>query len=166
MISALQSFWIWLTGSFAGKIVASFFVSMIPVVELRAGVPLAVGMGLEPQVAIPLCMLSNMIPIIPVIVCIQHILRWMRHHGKRMRRAAILLERRVKRNRKLLDRYAWVGLMILTAIPVPGTGAWTASMLAGLTGVRIRYAFPAIALGVVIAAFIMGILSYGVAAVV
>ena len=166
MSISLQSFWLWLTKTFAGKIVASFFVSMLPVVELRGGVPLAVGMGLPPQVAIPLCVLANMIPIIPVIVCIQHILRWMRHHGKHLRRAAILLELRVKRNRKVLDRYAWLGLMILTAVPIPGTGAWTASMLAGLTGVRIRYAFPAIALGVVIASFLMGVLSYGVAAVV
>jgi uncharacterized membrane protein len=136
---------------------------MLPVVELRGGVPLAVGMGLEPQIAIPLCVLANMIPIIPVIVCIQHILRWMRHHGKTMRRFAILLQWRVTRHRKVLDRYAWMGLMLLTAIPIPGTGAWTASMLAGLTGVRIRYAFPAIAMGVVLASLIMGILSYGVA---
>lgn len=166
MLSVLHGFWTWLTGSFTGKIVASFCVSMLPVVELRGGVPLAVGMGLAPQIAIPLCVLANMIPIIPVIVLIQHILRWMRHHGKTMRRMAILLQWRVTRNRKFLDRYAWMGLMLLTAIPIPGTGAWTASMLAGLTGVRIRYAFPAIAMGVVLAALIMGILSYGVAAVV
>lgn len=164
MLSFFSSLWAWLTGSFAGKIAASMLVSMLPVIELRAGVPIAVGLGLEPSVALPVCAFANMLPIVPVMVCIQHVLRWARHHGSLMQKAACWLENRVNRHRDVLDRYAWLGLVILTAVPLPGTGAWTSSMLAGLTGVRIRYALPAISLGVVIAGIIMSVLSYGVAA--
>ncbi|MCD8141837.1 MAG: small multi-drug export protein, partial [Clostridiales bacterium] len=76
------------------------------------------------------------------------------------------LERRANKHRDVLDKYAWMGLVILTAVPLPGTGAWTSSLLAALTGVRLKHAFPAIALGVVIAAVVIGTLSYGVAALV
>ena len=165
-MSVFHSFWTWLTATYAGKLAASSFVSMLPIIELRGGVPLAVGMGLPPKVAIPLCVVSNLVPIVPAILLIEHILHWMRHHGKYLRSLALWLEKHVRRNQDVLDRYAWLGLMILTAIPLPGTGAWTASMLAGLADVPVRKAFPAIALGVVIAAAIMSVLSYGVAAVV
>lgn len=165
-MTKLLSLLSWMTGTYSGKLAASFLVSMLPIIELRGGVPLAVGMGLSPQVAIPLCVVANMIPIIPAILLIEHFLHWMRHHGRYLRKLALWLEQRVRRNQDVLDKYAWLGLMILTAIPLPGTGAWTASMLAGLADVPVRKAFPAIALGVVIAAAIMSVLSYGVAAVV
>ena len=165
-MSILHSFWTWLTATYAGKLAASCFVSMLPIIELRGGVPLAVGMGLPPKVAIPLCVVSNFVPIIPAILFIEQLLRWMRQRGKLLRSIALWLEQRVLKHQDVLDKYAWLGLMILTAIPLPGTGAWTASMLAGLANVPIRKAFPAIALGVVIAAVIMSVLSYGVAAVV
>ena len=66
----------------------------------------------------------------------------------------------------MIDKYAAMGLFILTAIPLPGTGAWTASLLATLMDMRLSRAFFPIALGVVGAGTIMAILSYGVAALV
>jgi uncharacterized membrane protein len=165
MFGFFQTFWGWLTSSYFGKVLASLLVSMLPVVELRGGIPIAVGLGLDPHVAIPVCIFANIIPIIPVILLVKHVFHWVSKLGPTGKRMVDWMERRVNRNRDILDKYAWVGLVILTAIPAPGTGAWTASMLAGLTDVRIKHAFPAIALGVVIAALIVGILSYGVAAV-
>lgn len=165
-MSVFGTFWTWLTGSYAGKVIASVLVCFVPGIELRGGIPLAVSLGLSPHEALPVCVFANCLIIVPVMLCIQHVFRWMRHHGRRLRAFALWAENRVNKHRNVLDKYAWMGLFLLTAIPLPGTGAWTASMLAGLTGVRIRYAFPAIAAGVIGAAIIMGTLSYGVAAVI
>ncbi len=162
----LTSLWTWLTSSFVGKIAASLFVSMLPVIELRGGIPIAVGLGLAPHVAIPVCVVGNIIPILPVLLLIRHMFAWMRLRGHLLRKFVGFLERKVEKNRPILDKYAWLGLVILTAVPIPGTGAWTASMVAGVAGVRFKHAVPSIALGVVIAAVIIGVLSYGVAAVV
>ena len=105
-MTKLLSLLSWMTGTYSGKLAASFLVSMLPIIELRGGVPLAVGMGLSPQVAIPLCVVANLIPIIPAILLIEHILQWMRHHGRYLRKLALWLEQRVRRNQDVLDKYA------------------------------------------------------------
>lgn len=165
MVELIQSLWVWVTATYPGKIAASVFVSMLPIVELRGGIPIAVGLGLEPRVAIPVCVLGNIIPILPVLLVIRQLFRWMRSFSPWTARLVGMLERRVNKHRDVLDKYAWMGLAVLTAIPLPGTGAWTAAMLAGLAGVRFRQAVPAISLGVACAAAIMSVLSYGVAAI-
>lgn len=159
-------FWIWLTSTYAGKIAASMFVSMLPVIELRAGLPIAVGLGLEPKIAIPVCAIANMLPIPFILLFVQGVFRWMRRHGAFLGKIVDFFENKANKNRDVLDKYAWLGLTILTAIPLPGTGAWTASLLAALAGVRFKHAVPSIMLGVVIAAAIMSVVSYGVAAVI
>lgn len=166
MFAPFQTFWAWLISTFPGKIVASFFVSMLPVIELRGGIPIAVGLGLSPRVAIPVCIIANIIPIIPILLFVKVVFRWMRSWGPKFANLVDKLEAKGNKHRDVLDKYAWMGLVILTAVPLPGTGAWTASLLAALTGVRIKHAFPAIALGVVIAACVIGVLSYGVAAII
>lgn len=160
-----SSFWAWLTSSFAGKIVASMLVSMMPVIELRAGLPIAVGLGLAPKVAIPVCVIANCIPIPFILIFVKAVFGWMRKHGEFLGKIVDFFEKKADKNRDKLDKYAWLGLTILTAIPLPGTGAWTASLVAALAGVRFKHAVPSIILGVIIAAAIMGTLSYGVAAI-
>lgn len=166
MITFFLSLWDWLTSTFVGKIAASLFVSMVPLIELRGGIPIAVGLGLDPHIAIPVCVVGNIVPVIPILLVIRRLFWWMRHQGRGMQKLVEWMERRVNKHRDVLDKYAWMGLVILTAIPFPGTGAWTSSMLAGLTGMRFKHAIPAIALGVIIAAVIMSVVSYSVAAVV
>ncbi len=163
MIAALQSLWAWFTSTIAGKVLISCFVSMLPVVELRGGIPIAVGCGRSTKLSIPICIIGNCIPIIPILILFQRVLRWMRHRGGAVGRFALWLERHCTKHRGFLDRYAGAALFVLTAVPLPGTGAWTASMLAALAGVRIRNAAPAITLGVLAAGAIVSVVSYGVA---
>lgn len=73
------------------------------------------------------------------------------------------MEKKVEKNRKVIDRYAWWGLVILVAIPLPGTGAWTGALVAAMLEMRIIRALPAIALGVIIAAVIVSSLTFGIA---
>ncbi len=166
MTASLQALWVWVTSTFGGKLAASLFVSMLPVIELRGGIPIAVGLGLAPRVAIPVCVLGNILPIVPVILFIKAVFAKMRQWGGFFASLVDKLERKANKHRDVLDKYAWMGLVLLTAVPLPGTGAWTSSLLAALTGIRLKHAFPAIALGVVIAAVVIGTLSYGVAALV
>lgn len=166
MIAAFQSLWVWLTSTFAGKIIASCFVSMLPVFEIRGGIPIATGLGLAPRIAIPLCVLANCIPVIPILILMNHILLWMRSCGGILSKFANWLERKANKHRDLLDKYAWFGLFLLTALPLPGTGAWTASLLASLARVRMRMAAPAIMGGVVTAGAIVSFVSYGIAALI
>lgn len=162
----LSSFWTWLTSTFAGKIAASAFVSMLPVIELRGGLPIAVGLGLDPKVAIPVCVVANCLPVPFILLFVQAVFRWMRRHGSFLGKVVDFFENKANKNRDVLDKYAWLGLTILTAIPLPGTGAWTASLLAAIAGVRFKHAVPSVILGVFIAAGIMSVVSYGVAAVI
>lgn len=166
MLSALYTFWLWITGTFAGKVVAASFISMLPLVELRAGIPIAVGLGLTPRIAILVCILSNILPIPFIILFMRCIFAAIRKWSATFERLISWMEAKAYRHQHILDRYAGMGLFILTAIPLPGTGAWTASMLAALMDIRLSRAFFPIALGVVAAGTIMSILSYGVAALI
>ena len=61
-----------------------------------------------------------------------------------------------------IEKYEFWGLVLFVGIPLPGTGAWTGSLIAALLGIRFRKAFPAVVVGVCLAAFIMSVISYGI----
>lgn len=166
MFTALHTVWIWITSTLAGKIVAAGMISMLPLVELRAGIPIAVGLGLEPRIAILTCIIANILPIPFIILFIRKIFAVVRKWSKYFERLISRVEAKAYQHRVMIDKYAGAGLFLLTAIPLPGTGAWTASLLATLMDMRLSRAFFPIALGVVGAGTIMSILSYGVAALV
>lgn len=166
MIAAFQTLYAWITSTLVGKIAVSAFVSMLPVIELRGGIPIAVGLGLSPKIALLVCVLANCVPIVPVLLLFRYLLKLLQGFGGIFARLANWLETRTIRHQDVLDKYAWFGLFVLTAIPLPGTGAWTASMLAALAGVRMKKAAPAIIAGVLAAGAIVGFVSYGVAALI
>ncbi len=163
MFTAIQTFWVWVTGTFVGKIIASFFVSMLPLIELRGGIPIAVGLGLSPRVALPVCILANILPIPFIVLFIRKIFSTIRKWSPKVERLVTKLENKGYKHKAVVDKYAAAGLFVLTAIPLPGTGAWTASLLATLLDMRLARAFPPIALGVVAAGILIAFLSYGVA---
>lgn len=163
MLTAIQTFWVWVTSTFLGKIIASFFVSMLPLVELRGGIPIAVGLGLSPRIALPVCILANILPIPFIILFVRKIFSVIRKWSPRFERLVTRLEAKGYKHKDMVDKYAVAGLFILTAIPLPGTGAWTASLLATLLDLRLSRAFFPIALGVVAAGILIAFLSYGVA---
>ena len=162
MLTTLHTFWVWVTSTLVGKIVASGFISMLPLVELRAGIPIAVGLGLEPRIAILTCIVANILPIPFIILFIRKIFAVVRKWSATFEKLISKVETKAYKHRDMIDKYAAMGLFI----PLPGTGAWTASLLATLMDMRLSRAFFPIALGVVGAGTIMAILSYGVAALV
>lgn len=166
MIAALQNLYDCIASTLVGKIAVSAFVSMLPVIELRGGLPIAIGLGLPPRVALPLCVLANCVPIVPILLLFQYLLKLLRGFGGIFARFANWMETHAAKHQTTLDQYASFGLFVITAIPLPGTGAWTASMLASLAHVSIRKAAPAIMAGVMAAGVIVGIVTYGVAALI
>ena len=152
----------WLTGTDIGKMCATFFLSMLPVGELRAGLPYGIALGLEYPLALMAALLGNMIPVPFIIVYIKHIFEWMRRHMPRMNALVTKLENRAHLKGETVEKYGHWGLLIFVAIPLPGTGAWTAALIAALLNIRTSKAVPVILIGVCIAAAIMTLITYGV----
>lgn len=139
-----------------------FFMAMVPVVELRGAVPFAIAADAAPAAAFVTAAVGNMVPIPFIILFLRQIFSWLRGRSPRMDRILDRLERKAEKNRKKAERYEWLGLCILVAIPLPGTGAWTGALVASVAGMRLRSAIPSIALGVLIADGIVLAISMGV----
>ena len=133
-------------------------ISMVPVIELRGGLPYAILSGISPYVAFPLCIAANLLPIPFILWFITPIFNWMKT-TRLFRPIAEKLEKKaMNKSDKLEKGYFW-GLLLFVGIPLPGTGAWTGALLATLLNVPKKKSIPAIALGVCLAAVLMGVLS-------
>ena len=140
----------------------TFLVGMTPVLELRGAIPLGVAAGLPPLTACAAAILGNVIPVPFILLLTRRIFRWLRKtafFGPKID----WLERRAHLKGRMVRKYRLPGLILLVAIPLPGTGAWTGALVATLLAIRLRQAFPAIAAGVVIAGVIITALTVGVA---
>ncbi len=144
-----------------GKIIISMAVSMLPIIELRGGVPIAVGMELDLWLAFVVCIIGNMLPIPFILLFLRKILSLMEKWGGFFAKVALWLKQKAEKKSKALERGQILGLIILVAIPLPGTGAWTGALVATLMNIPPKKAFPAIFIGVVIAGIIMSIVSFG-----
>ena len=131
-------------------ILLTFGTAMVPVLELRGAIPVGVAAGLSPAAACLVSILGNMVPVPFILLLIRRIFDWLR--GTRLFGPRIdWLERRAHLKGRMVRKYRLPGLIILVAIPLPGTGAWTGALVAALLDIRMRHALPAIFLGVVIA---------------
>lgn len=142
-----------------GKLIMTFLISMIPVIELRGGLPYGIVSGLELPMAALAAILGNMLPVPFIIVFIEQVFIWLRKHFPRMDRFITGLEKRAENKQATVDRYGALGLILLVAIPLPGTGAWTGSLVAALMKMKLRKAIPCIFLGVIIAAILMTVIT-------
>ena len=139
----------------------TFGTAMVPVLELRGAIPVGVAAGLAPLEACAVAILGNMVPVPFIMLLVRRIFDFLR--GTRLFGPKIAwLERRAHLKGEVVRRYRVPGLIILVAIPLPGTGAWTGALVAALLDIRMRHALPAIFLGVVIAGAIITALTYGV----
>ena len=148
---------------YAGKLLLTMLISMVPVVELRGGIPFGAAMGLDPLSAAAAAVVGNLLPVPLVMLFIRHIFAWL----KRFEGLRIFVEKMEKKihlkGRKVM-KYQKLGLCILVAIPLPGTGAWTGAMVAAFMDMRFKRAIPPIVLGVIIAALIVTCITYGLLA--
>ena len=152
----------WLTDTMAGEFTLTMLVSMIPVVELRGGIPFGVAAGLPVWAAFIAAVIGNLIPVPFIIVYIRRIFHWMLRHMPRLNSLVDKLERKAHLKGQRVTKYKYLGLMLFVAIPLPGTGAWTGSLAAAFLDMPLRKAIPSVIVGVLIAGMAISILSYGV----
>lgn len=145
----------WLTDTNVGKCVFTMLVSMIPIIELRGGIPFGVALGLPYYLAFPAAVLGNILPAPFIIVYIRRIFGWMRRYMPRLNRMVDKLERKAHLKGQKVSRYKYLGLWLFVAIPLPGTGVWTGSLAAAFLDMRLKKAMPAVILGVITAGCIM-----------
>ena len=151
-----------LWGSVWGNILMTLLISMVPVVELRGAIPAAVIAGLDIRIALPVAIVGNLIPVPFIIVFIRKIFKWLQAKSQRLGSLVRRLEAKADAKKSQVLKYEFWGLMILVAIPLPGTGAWTGALVAAMLDMQLKRAFPAIAAGVVVAGLIVTIATYGV----
>ena len=151
-----------LWGSVWGNILMTLLISMVPVVELRGAIPAAVIAGLDIRIALPVAIVGNLIPVPFIIVFIRKILKWLQAKSQRLGSLVRRLEAKADAKKSQVLKYEFWGLMILVAIPLPGTGAWTGALVAAMLDMQLKRAFPAIAVGVAVAGLIVTTATYGV----
>ena len=137
----------------------AFLISMVPIIELRGALPVALASGVNLPAAIILTVAGNLLPIPFILLFIRPIFKWFKKLGALRSFVQRLEERAFKKSDKVAKNNFW-GLVIFVAIPLPGTGAWTGALIAALLDMRLKYALPAIALGVVIASAIISAAYY------
>ena len=145
----------WLTDTTTGKCIFTMLVSMIPIVELRGGLPFGVALGLPYHLAFPFAVLGNIIPAPFIIVYIRRIFLLMRRYMPRLNGLVDKLEQKAHLKGQKVQKYQYIGLWLFVAIPLPGTGAWTGSLVAAILEMRLRKALPSVVLGVLTAGCIM-----------
>ena len=147
-------------GKYVSKEVVVFIISMIPILELRGGLIVSQLIQVPITTAIPLCIIGNIIPIPFILLFIKKIFKWMKKI-KLFRGLIEKLENRAMSKSDNIKKYEFWGLVLFVGIPLPGTGAWTGSLIAALLDVDFKKAIIAELLGIAIATVIMSIFSYG-----
>ncbi len=133
-----------------GKLLLTFGMSMVPVLELRGAIPAGIAAGLPPAAAFVTAVIGNLVPVPFIMLLIRRVFAL-------LRRSPVLnekidwLESHAHLKGRVVRKYRLPGLIILVGTPLPGTGAWTGALVAALLDIRLRDALPAILLGLVIA---------------
>ena len=163
MTETLVQWFVQNLGGSAAKELIIFIISMIPILELRGGL-LAAGpafLNVPMWRAIPICIIGNLIPVPFILLFITKIFTW-RKGTKHLKPFVEKMENRAMNKKEQIEKYEFWGLLLFVGIPLPGTGAWTGSLIAALLGIKFKKAFPAVILGILLASFIMTVLSYTV----
>lgn len=140
---------------------STILMAMIPVIELRGAIPFGVAAGISVKQALICAIIGNLIPIPFILLFLRRVFVWMRKISPGFENLVEKLELRAKRKKGIVDKYEIIGLIILVAIPLPGTGAWTGALVATVLDIRMRRALPAITIGVVIAGILVSVITYG-----
>lgn len=152
----------WMTTTFGGvltKEALAFVISMVPILELRGGLIFSSAAGIDMWKAIPICVIGNLIPVPFILLLITRIFSWLKK-TKVFRPMVEKLENKAMSKKDQIEKYEFWGLVLFVGIPLPGTGAWTGSLIAALLDMKFRKAFPAVIIGVCLATVIMTTISY------
>lgn len=143
----------------AAEYLHTMIIAMAPVLELRGAIPYGLAQGLPFWPVFAVALVGNILPVPFLILFIRPVFALLR----RSRRLGPLIERlelRAHLKGRKVNRYKTLGLFVLVAIPLPGTGAWTGALVAAFLDIRMRNALPAIALGVLAAGILVSLVSY------
>ena len=140
---------------------STILMAMVPVIELRGAIPFGVAAGISVKQALVCAIIGNLIPIPFILLFLRRVFVWMRKISPGFENLVEKLELRAKRKKGIVDKYEIIGLIILVAIPLPGTGAWTGALVATVLDIRMRRALPAITIGVIIAGILVSVITYG-----
>ena len=145
------------------KYVIAFFVSMIPLIELRAGVPIAIGYGMNQLEAIAVCAVGNMLPVPIIYFFARKVLLWGKDKKYIGKIFTFFLQKGERAGQKLTEKTGRTGLflalLLFVGIPLPGTGAWTGTLAASFLNMGFKSAVLAVVLGVLLAGVIMAVAS-------
>ncbi len=134
---------------------------MVPLIELRGAVPVGAIAGIPWYINYPICIIGNMLPVPIILLFVSAVLKWMSTCKVSLfNKVANFIYKKADKHKEKIDAGGFWGLMLFVGIPLPGTGAWTGALVASLLGMKKRHSIPAIALGVLIAGVIMGVISY------
>ena len=161
MTETLVQWFVTHLGGKAAKELIIFIISMIPSLELRGGLLAASLLKVSAAQAIPICILGNIIPIPFILLFIRQIFKVLKK-TKLFHGLIVKLENRAMGKSDQIKRYEFLGLLLFVGIPLPGTGAWTGSLIASLLEVDIKKSSIAIFCGLIMATVIMYVVSYGI----
>ena len=163
MVEAIEKFFL----EIVGEELCVFFCSLLPIIECRGAIPLGFLLGLPWWQTYLLSVVGNILPVPFILLFIRAILNYfVKCKVKFFNKIGNWLEEKVEKNKGKIEKYSYWGVMLFVAIPLPGTGAWTGSLIAAMLRLDPKKSFLAAVLGVLIASTIMTILSGGVATLV
>ena len=146
-----------------GKEILVFIISLMPILELRGGLIAAALLNLSPLKSYIICIIGNILPVPLILLLINKILSWMRN-SKYFNKIANWLDKKVEKHKGQIEKYGYLGIVLFVGIPLPGTGAWTGSLIASALEMNKKKTFIAVCVGVIMASIIMMILSFGILA--
>lgn len=146
-------------GNLTKDAIIAFFMSMLPVIELRGGIVYAAARGIPFVTAFVICFLGNILPIPFILLFIRRILSFLKRF-KYTKKLVEKIENRARTKSTNILKYQLLGLYLFVSIPLPGTGAWTGALIAAFMDLQIKKSFPVIALGILCAGIIMSVLSF------
>ncbi|MBS6175807.1 small multidrug export protein [Emergencia timonensis] len=134
---------------------------MVPIIELRGAIPIGVANGLSVRTALFAAIIGNLIPVPIIILFVRKVFAFIRTKSEKLDHLVCRFEEKAKKQSGMVEKYEWFGLVLLVAIPLPGTGAWTGALVAAMLDMRMKRAFPAIMIGVIIAGIVVSYITYG-----
>ena len=161
MIEAIEHFFL----EIVGRHLCVFFCSLLPIIECRGAVPLGAALGLPWWQTYLLAVAGNLLPVPFILLFIRAILRGMtRSKVKFINKVGGWLERKVEKHKGKIEKYSYWGVILFVAIPIPGTGAWTGSLIAATLHLDFKKSLLAATVGVLLAGAIMTVISYAIKA--
>lgn len=146
-----------------GKEILVFIISLMPILELRGGLIAASLLNMNPVTSYIISIIGNVLPVPFILLLITKILSWMRKSKVSFfNKIAAWLDEKVEKHKGQIEKYGYLGVVLFVGIPLPGTGAWTGSLIASVLELDRKKTFVAVLIGILLASIIMMLVSFGI----